>query len=189
MRPLHLPQKFLIVLTGTESTSAGTVNEAIQLLWLNQLIDAHILSQDDAINTSWMLSTYLPYQNDCNTPSQLRIETFTALNSSTPMDRPIAQVYPKKLTNFHKCPLYVAHSTVDRGNLKTGTTIDGRPYPEGPDFRILDTIAENLNFSVVYIIKYEKTERGLVPVDRSIADSMELVFFFLFLIVYRIRFS
>lgn len=100
-----MSQKFLVVVTGSTQNIRNTLDEVFHVFWQNGLMHSHVFIQD-AANT-WSLYTFLPYQNDCNALSHLKIDCFTSSNFSTPMKLTIDQVYLEKL-KFNGCPLYVA---------------------------------------------------------------------------------
>lgn len=173
VQPAHLSQKFLIVLTLNGQDSASALEEANHVLWKNSLIDSHVLNQD--ATHSWILHTFLPYQNGCFTPSQLRLESFTISNFSEPMSLSKSQVYPEKLKNFNGCPIYIS-STTFYPFIYINKTIDGRHYYAGYDPLVMDEISKDLNCTMVYILPEMKN--GKIVKNRPWKESFELVFIY-----------
>lgn len=173
VQPIHLNQKFFVVVTGSAQNRTGNSDEALQILWMNNLIDSHVLTQD--ATNSWALYTFLPYQADCITPSHLRIESFTKSNFSKPMNLSHGQVYPEKLKDFNGCPIYIS-PYVFKPNLYIDKTIDGRFYYKGFEIIITGEISKHLNFTIVYDIPLTRTEHGMIFENRSIGEIFELVF-------------
>lgn len=172
MQPIHLNEKYLVVLTGSAPNYSSNWNEAIQILWKNSLIDSHVLTQDAP--SSWALYIFLPYQNDCITPSRLRIELFTKSNFSNSMNVSISQLYPEKLENFNECPTYVAVTPGKRGNT-IDKTIDGRYFYQGFDISLTEEIIKDLNSTLLYNMPFIQSEHGMIVKNITIAENFELV--------------
>lgn len=105
MLEFPISQKFLVANIGNEQNNTINLEGIIQVLWKNHLIDSHVLTKNGV--DSWGLYTFLPYQNDCFTPTTLKIESFTKFSLSKPMNLSTRQVYPQKLKYFNGCPLYI----------------------------------------------------------------------------------
>lgn len=167
----HLNRKLLIVITGSAQNSVSTLDEAHQVLWMNGLIDSHVLSQD--VTRSWSLYTFLPYHDHCINLNNLKIETFTKLNFSSSMSLSIDRVYPEKLRDFNGCPLYIA-PLIFRPFVWISNSTDQKYQFEGIDILILNEISKNLNFTPVYNYPLIKMENGKTR-DRTAVECFDLV--------------
>ncbi|XP_055298675.1 uncharacterized protein LOC129566616, partial [Sitodiplosis mosellana] len=108
----HLSQRFIIVVTvEVVQNNTNSLNDIFEILWRNSLINSHVLIQDQP--QFWTLYTFMPYQKDCFNLAQIKIESFTPLNYTENITISADQLFPKKLTNFHQCPLNIAISLVD----------------------------------------------------------------------------
>lgn len=83
-----------------------TLNDIFGIFWNNGLLHSHVLIEES--NQTWSLFTFMPYKNDCFSLASIKLASFTPLNSTKIMNTPMEELYPKKLKNFIKCPLYAA---------------------------------------------------------------------------------
>lgn len=173
VQPIHLNEKFLVIVTGRTEKHTNNSDEALQILWKNHLIDSHVLSQDTT--KTWALRVFVPYFNDCITPIHRRIESFTTSNFSTPMKLPISYVYPEKLSNFNGCPVYITVYAF-WPNSEMEKTIDGRYGYKGFEITITEEIVKNLNSTIVYDIPMVKTEHGMTAKNRVVGEVFDVVF-------------
>lgn len=168
----QLSHKFMIILTD-EDHKIFKLNVIFEILWKNGLIDSHVLSQDK--NESWSLYTFMPYQQDCSTLSLLKIETFTSTNCTSGMKISREKLYPKKLQNFHRCPIHVAPSISNPAVMRP----DQNQKYRGIDIEIITQISKSLNFAIVFKRSLEGTGHGIIHSNRTISGNMGLVSFFL----------
>lgn len=164
----HLNQKFLVVITGSEQSNVGTLDEALQVLWKNGLIDSHVLLQDTT--NSWSLNTFLLNKKDCFALSHLKIESFTRFNFSTPMKLIVDQVYPQKLNDFGGCPLYIT-PYINSPFVIVPTSFDGNYKLQGIDINIVNEISRVLNFTTVYNVSF-RIENGAVVNNKSSSELL-----------------
>lgn len=131
-------------------TNANDLDEVFETLWKNSLINSHVLSRDRP--ETWSLHTYLPYHRDCSTFSHLKLATFTPFNFSDHMNLSVEKLYPKKLHNFNKCPLYVSPHIYNPFSIVRNIT-DDRGYEfddlDGFEVKIINEISRKLNLTPV----------------------------------------
>lgn len=174
---MHLPQKFLIVLTEIPKNSTIALDDVFGILWKNGLINSHVLIHDT--KKSWSLYAFLPHQKDGCILRHFKIESFTQFNFSSSINMSIDQMYPEKLKNFNGCPLHIA-PTVFLHYVMLLNTSDGGFHYAGIDILILNEISKALNFTIRYIFPLIKTQRGLIAKNRTWVESFELVFMLIF---------
>lgn len=143
----HLLQKFLIVLTTEAPNSTDALNGIFGILWTNGLINAHVLSKSE--NHSWILHTFMPYQQGCVTLTQLKVASFTVFNFSQNMELSFNELYPEKMRNFNWCPVYAVPSNT-RPYVIHVIDSGGKVHYEGIDISIIDQIAKTLKMTIVY---------------------------------------
>lgn len=169
----HLSQKFLIILAKNSLSNTEMLNESFQILWKSGLINSHVLSHEG--NKLWSLYAYMPFQRDCFTLNYYKIATFTPFNFTNSMTIPMAQLYPRKLKNFNKCPLHVAVSIIDPLTLCVNTS-DGKCQFRGIDIEIMNQISTNLNFDAVYLRSMDGSGHGVILPNKTVTGNMNLVF-------------
>lgn len=136
----------MIVFIGNVNDTGKTLNDIFRLLWINGLIDSHVLIQDES--KIWTLYAFMPFQNDCFTPSAINIASFTPFNYTENIAFSIDKLYPKKMKNFYNCPLVAAISSnkpfVIIHNVSDLTNL------EGIDIAIINEISKRLNMTIIY---------------------------------------
>lgn len=160
----------MIIVNENVSNTTEALAEIFDLLWKNGLVNSHVLTMDSDV---WTLFTFIPYQMDCSTLTQIKMATFTQFNSADNMSLSINELYPPKLKNFFHCPLYYAPSFV--APFAILRNVGGHEYAEGIDISIIEEIAKLLKLSVVY--KYAKvgTGHGLVFDNGTASGNLGLV--------------
>lgn len=121
-------------------------------------MNSHVLIQDD--HKMWYLYTFLPFQNGCSTLTALRLATFTSSNATQKLSLSMNELYPRKLKNFNKCPIYIAASNSAPFVIFYNTS-DGRGRFEGIDPLICQQIAKIHNFTIVYKGISDKSDLGV----------------------------
>lgn len=149
------------------------LDEVFQILWKNGLIDSHVLIQVE--KKSWALYTFLPYQSDCFALTHLKLITFTPFNISGAMTLSFQSLYPQKLKNFHKCPLYVA-TTIANPFIIFHNTSNGMDRFEGIDVLIIEQISRVLNFTIVYKLPASYLKRGTILKNGTAVGAFGLVY-------------
>lgn len=160
--------KYLIVIDPTANPTNETLTRIFKVLWTNGLINAHVLTANEF--GSWSLDTFFPYRSDCAELDHARIASFTPTNFTENINLSMKQLYPKKLKNFNRCPIFVAatHSSV----YVIRNTTNGIDRYRGIDINIIEQIAKTLNFRIVY----KPTDRhGDVFENGTLTGSIKLV--------------
>lgn len=152
MQKFHLSQKFLIIITGSDEKTQ-VLNKTFGILWENGLIDSQVLIQDQP--KYWSLYTFLPFQHDCSTLSHMKLATFTPFNSTQSMTVSFNELFPKKLHNFHKCPIYIA-PIHKRPHVIIHNNSDSGIQIEGIEILIIQQIAKAYNFTIVYKVGLDR---------------------------------
>lgn len=126
--------------------------------WEAHLQNFLVLVFDQTIQ-AWLIMTYFPYQFDCEKLSHRVIETFTNENNTTEMKIPFKKVFPEKMLNMKKCPIYVSAVEVEPYVIvreKINYDLDGI------DVKIIWEIANHMNFTPKFIKTKDGQERGVV---------------------------
>lgn len=174
IKDFHLSQKFLIIVNERVENLTESLNGIFGILWTNGLIDSHVLAPDNENADSWTLYTYLPYQTDCFSLTQIKVATFTPFNSTDNMTLSIDELYPSKLKSFFNCPLYYAPSNAAPFVIFRNDS-DGHHVFEGIDISLIQGIAKLLKFSVVYKCPSRGTGHGVVLENGTAFGNMGLV--------------
>lgn len=173
VQEFHLSQKFLVIITRRTQNITQNLDEVFQILWTNGFLDSHVLIQEE--EKSWSLHTFLPYQNDCFALTHLKLITFTPFNISGAITLSFQSLYPLKLKNFHKCPLYVA-ITISNPFIISHNTSDGMYRFEGIDTLIIEQISKVLNFTIVYKLPSTHLKRGTILKNGTAVGAFGLVY-------------
>lgn len=146
LREYHLSLKYLIVIDHTENTTIEMLTRIFKVLWANGLTNAHVLTQNEF--GTWSLDTFFPYRSDCTELDHVRIASFTPMNFTRNINLSMNQLYPEKLKNFNRCPLFVAAT---RSSVYViHNTLNGIDQYSGIDINIIEQISKTLNFRIVY---------------------------------------
>lgn len=160
--------KYLIVIDHTESATVETLTRIFKVLWANGLINAHVLTPNEF--GIWSLDTFFPYRSDCTELDHIRIASFTPMNFTKNINLSMKKLYPKKLKNFNRCPLFVAATKSSVYVIRN--TENGIDQYSGIDINIMDQIAKTLNFRIVY----KPTDKhGDVFENGTLTGSIKLV--------------
>lgn len=144
-------------------------------MWRNGLINSHILMQDGI--HLWSLYAFMPFQKDCFALSHFRIATFSSYNFTINMTVPMELLYPKKLQNFNKCPLYAAVSIIDPLTIIHNSS-DGKIEFHGIDIAIINQISKALNFDIIYERSMDGAGHGIIFPNGTVTGNMQLVYIF-----------
>lgn len=168
-----MSQRFLIVVTfEIIQNNVNALDDISELLWKNSLINSHILIQDQP--QFWALYTFEPYQNDCFTLAQIKIEYFTPLNFTENITVSKHDLFLKKLNDFHQCPLNIATSVVDPFvTLHNASDLSTR-YG-GVDIDIVEQISKLLNFVAIFTNFSDGTGHGIIFPNDTVTGTMKLV--------------
>lgn len=169
---MHLAQYFLIVVAPVVKNIAETLNAIFELLWKNGLLYSHVLIQEQP--QFWSMFTFMPFQRDCFTLAPVKVASFTPLNFTKNMNASVRELFPQKLNNFRKCPLYVAPSFL-KPYLFVQNDSDGRPHYRGIDINILNHVAKALNFDIIYKRASNSSGHGSQLPDGTLTDNIALV--------------
>lgn len=139
-----------------------------KVLWANGLINAHVLFPNEF--GIWSLDAYFPYRIDCIELDHVRISSFTLMNFTETINLSMKQLYPAKLRNFNRCPLFIAPTTSAVYVIRN--TTNGIDQYSGIDINIIEQIAKTLNFQIVY----KRTEKhGDVFENGTMTGSIKMV--------------
>lgn len=126
---------YVIVFAASVEVNTSTIFE---MMWRKSFYNVNILIASD--NKGVELSTFFPFQpNKCHATHSTAINWFDK-NSWANRD-----FFPKKLKNFHKCPIrFGFHEITGRFHRKAHD--NGTAYYVGSDARILQVLVDALNF-------------------------------------------
>lgn len=116
----------------------------------------------------------MPYQSGCHSLSHVKIASFTENNIRNKLTLDIDHLYPNKLTNFHKCPVYAAISLVSPFTIFRNTSDRNDQY-QGIEVSIVNHIARVFNFTVIYKRPAIDTDNGVVLKNGTATGNMGLV--------------
>lgn len=136
----------MIVSTAKGKNAKHTLYRISEVLWKNGLLNSHILIEE---NGNWLLYTFMPFQKDCVSVDNVKMEIFTPLNYTQNMMMTVENLYPKKLTNFHQCPLFAGVSYLPPFAFIKNDS-NGNAVYRGIDIDIVTQISKELNFAIVF---------------------------------------
>lgn len=172
MYEVHLAQYFLIVVAHFVENTSETLTAIFALLWKNGLLGSHVLIQEQPY--FWSMYTFMPYQRDCFTLEPVKVASFTPHNFTNNITASIDELFPEKLNNFRKCPLYIAPSFL-KPYLFVQNDSNGRPQYRGIDINILDHVSKALNFVIIYKRTSNSSGHGSQLPDGTLTDNIALV--------------
>lgn len=119
------------------------------------------------------MTTFLPFVYSCYSLQQHDVALLTEQNDSLPGR--IGLIYPKKLKDFHRCPIIVAvFHTPPFMIIKSDNT--GDTY-DGIDTQILKQLAKKLNFELIYRRPLDNQDRGTIFANGTVNGCIKMVFF------------
>lgn len=172
MYEVHLTQCFLIAVANNVQNVSQTLDFIFKLLWRNSLLHSHVLIQNEP--HFWSMYTFMPYQRDCFTLHPLKIATFTPLNFTDHINASLDELFPEKLSNFRKCPLYIALSIL-KPYAYVQNSSDGKPQYRGIDISILQHISKALNFDIIYKRASNSAGHGNIFSNGTLTQNVALV--------------
>ena len=173
VQDFHLAQTILIIVTGNIQIGCKeNLDDIFGILWSNGLINSHVLCRNEI--KFWLFYTFMPYREDCFTLSPIELTAFSPSNFSSNMTLSMDDLYPQKLKNFNKCPLYVAPSVIHPFLMSTNST-DGTTKYRGVDIAIITQISRKLNFSIEFKKSSDRTNHGVVLRNGTITGNIRLV--------------
>lgn len=171
-----MDQYFLIVIVNNPQNVTKTLDSIFELVWENSLLNSHVLIQEQP--NYWSIYTFMPYQRDCIALDAVRIATFTPMNFTNNISATFDEMFPEKLNDFYKCPLYVATALLEPfASLTNGS--DGKPQFKGIDIEILKHISRALNFGIIYERATNSAGHGFIHTNGTFTENLALVRFFL----------
>lgn len=174
VKDFHLSQRFLIVVNENAKNITEALNGVFSILWKNGLIHSHVLTLDGTSADSWTLYTFMPYQSDCFTLTQIEIATFTKYNFTDKITLSIDELYPSKLKSFFNCPLYYAPSAIAPFVIPRNVS-DRHDSIEGIDISIIKEITKLLKLLVVYRYSTYGSGHGIVFENGTASGNLGLV--------------
>lgn len=172
IREFHLTQKYLVVFTKTVKIASEILDVIFGTLWKHGLINSHILNQDES--KIWSLYAFMPYQINCYKLSYHKQITFTALNSTNNLTLSNKKLYPEKLKNLQKCPLFIAASIIEPFVI-IQTLANGTVVVDGIEMLIIEQTSKLLNFTIVHKRSSSGTGHGLIFDNGTATGNLGLV--------------
>ena len=170
-----MTQCFLIAIINEVKNVLQTLDVIFELLWKNSLLNSHVLIQEQP--HFWSMYTFMPYQRDCFKLDPVKVATFTPLNFTNNINASLNELFPEKLANFHKCPLYIGLSLL-KPYAHIQKDCNGRPQYKGIDINILDHVSKALNFKIVYKRLSKSAGHGNIFPNGTLTENIALVSIF-----------
>lgn len=166
----------IIVTNETAKNRKNSLNDILNELWMHGLLHSQVLIRVTTQSPhTWSLYTFIPYRCDCFTLSEWKIASFSTVNYTNTMTVPsMAQLFPKKLNNFNRCPLHIAVSIKDPLVVIRNLS-DGKLEYKGIDIEITTQIAKILNFNIIYERTTDGTNTGVVLPNKTVTGNLKLV--------------
>lgn len=163
----------MIVVNESTRNATETLNDIFKILWSNGLVHSQVLIQDEF--GLWSLYNFLPYQTNCFSLDHIKIATFSAHNSTHHINLSMEQLFPQKLKDFHKCPIFVAVAMSMPFVMHQNRSATEMVQYVGIDIEIIEQMSKSLNFVTSYIRSSDGTENGFLFPNGTITGSLKLV--------------
>lgn len=150
-----------------------TSNKIFDLAWEMHLTNFHIITKVNRTEPIWSLITYLPYQRDCHTLTLKLMDTFTPENYTKQLKIPFSELYPEKMKNMNGCTVHIAVVHVEPYVIKylNGT----QPIFDGIDVRIVNEVANEMNFNAEFMQPKDGRQRGIIYENRTATGALRMV--------------
>lgn len=168
MLDVHLNQYFLIVITDPVQNATLALDDIFNVLWTNSLLNSNVLIQEE--RQYWTLYTYIPFRTNCFSLDPVILASFTPYNCTANMTMSMFQLYPEKLTDFKRCPIYVAPTILDP--FAMAKEVKGKLKYTGIDISIIKEISQALNFVAVFT---PPSNQSLKEQNDTITPNMAMV--------------
>lgn len=116
----------------------------------------------------------MPFEKDCFELKHFLLTTFTPFNFTSNMTVTVEDLYPQKLENFRKCPVFVAVAIIDPLTYIRNTS-DGKIQYRGIDIGIMNQISRVLNFSIVYKRSNGGSGHGIIFPNGTVTENLHSV--------------
>lgn len=122
--------------------SAGDLDEIVYELWKNMLINVSFLVNS---HSDISMQTFIPYSaNNCN---DTMLQTINKFDEQTETWQ-TKSFFPKKLQNFHGCPLRIAtHKNVIPYIVREEEDVNGQRILKGRVILMINALSWSLNFT------------------------------------------
>lgn len=132
---------FVAVLTNGE---IAEIEYIFKMFWSLQIFNVIVIFEDD--NSSVIVKTFMPFSGGiCNDTSPITINEFRDGKFVNGTEN----LFPKKFSNMHNCPLRVATSNESVPYVIVRDSNGTFEY-SGRDIDLLNTLAEDLKFTIEY---------------------------------------
>lgn len=119
------------------------------------------------------MTTFMPFIYSCNSLQKHDVALLTEQNHSLPES--VDLIYPKKLKDFHQCPIVVAVFDTPPFIIIKSENIDD-PY-DGLDTQFLEQLAKKFNFKLIYRQPPDK-QRGIIFHNGTVTGCIKMVFLY-----------
>lgn len=121
------------------------IQKIFELLWKLQIYNVNVMFEDE--NCEIFVKTFMPFSyENCNDTSPALIKAF---KDGKFLDD-FQKFFPDKMRNLHNCPLRCAISDDSRPSVLVTRFPDGSYQYGGRDIKLINTLAEDLNFKISY---------------------------------------
>ena len=133
---------YLIVFVNGEIPE---VQQMFELLWKVQIFNVNLMYEDE--NGEILVKTFTPFTPEsCNSVKPVLINR---LRNGKFLEKS-EKFYPEKMKNLHNCPIRVSIANNNEPYIIERFTPNGTQVLSGRDFYLMTTLAESLNFKIVY---------------------------------------
>lgn len=175
MKPFHLDQKFLIVLTKSAKDTTATLHNIFSIISDVGLFNVNVLIENQQ-KAFWSLHFYRPYARDCYGFTVVEIDRFLPQNYTNPFKQPEKKIFPSKVFKFRECPLYVATFPMPPFVIIENSTNETDQFSyDGIDIILVNHISRTLNLKPKYIQSSEANQRGMVFSNGTATGAFGLV--------------
>lgn len=165
----------VIIMDELAEYDTTSLNYIFEILWDNGLIDSQVLTRvTTQCKGTWTLYTFMPYQRDCSTLTELKIASFTPHNYTKDMNVSMAQLFPNKLNDFHQCQMHIAVSTMDPLVVMHNSS-DGKVQYKGIEIEIVRQLSKMLNFNITFQRSTDGTNNGVILPNKTVTGNLKLV--------------
>lgn len=169
LRSKPLPY-YLVIITSSNDNFGEFLNDLFEASFARSIWNINFLSPYPN-ETAWLMSTFFPFVESCNTLQRHDIAVLTEQNYV--LHGPIEVIYAEKLRDFRQCPI-------------TAAVFNTPPYIiinsdenhityDGIDTQILHQLSTKFNFNLIYRMPADKQGRGAIYANGTVTGCIKMV--------------
>lgn len=144
-RIFHFAGYYTVVVTETVENIHETVNSILSSCWSFRIVNVNILVYNTK-RSETTVYTFFPYSSNLKLCNQVVPIVYDRFKLSDDRKKDRKDIFPDKVTNFHKCPVTVTLSEIPTCIMRKN--ISGKIYLDQMEGYMLTALSESLNFTI-----------------------------------------